>query len=848
MFDSLHGIGKVVGGFSYFHTSLIPIQTFKKIIEKAQLITKVNIENCNIIKLAIDKSSVSMLLYQELEVSHFPELMASHKYLVDFSNEISARSYSKDNPPILHRKELLLPPDHPDIPKFAALTKQLEEAGLFKDSRKIGYKKQWEERLFNAGYKVIDHKLLKLDGSEIPPQTETVDRHKTALTRYALSKPMQTLAKFDFLDGEYTVFDYGCGKGSDVDILTKNDVTANGWDPHFCNDQPRLEADIVNLGFVINVIEDKDERIDAVLGAFRLCRQFLCASVMLGESSADRGRLYRDGVLTSRNTFQKYFSQDEFRSYLRYVLDEEPVAVGPGIFFVFKDKEAEQAFLAKRYRNRKSASRLISRIPKPTRAEKEKVFYEQHEALLSDLWLLWLELGRPPAPEECNHALAVLELFSTWRRALNFLERYQGDEALKLAFETRLEDLTVYFAMRRFDQSRVYADLPDSLKHDVKAFFGSLQKARQQGETLLFSVGDSKNIRETCQHAAEQGFGYLDEEGSLTFHTSNVEALPSVLRVYIACATLVFGDVTSADLLKVHAESGKLSLMMYDDFEGCALPKLLERIKINLPEQRFDYFKYGEQFVPPYLYLKSRFIRDDYPNYTEQREFDKSLASLEGVDVEGYGMPPDKLDAVLKVNRLEVDGMKLARAQTLPALDDPCGAYHTYRDFIECGETQAKLGISNLPMLPDTFNALCDLAVHVVNPVMDYFGGIELTYGFCSRELSKNIKYRVDPSRDQHASHEVNTRNNLICKRLGAACDFIVQDESMLEVAQWVVENTPFDRLYFYGDDKPVHVSYGPEKNGAVVIMTEGQLGRLIPRNIKSDKFIKLDVSNLLSL
>jgi hypothetical protein len=321
-----------------------------------------------------------------------------------------------------------------------------------------------------------------------------------------------------------------------------------------------------------------------------------------------------------------------------------------------------------------------------------------------------------------------------------------------------------------------------------------------------------------------------------------------VLRVYIACATLVFGDVTSADLLKVHAESGKLSLMMYDDFEGCALPKLLERIKINLPEQRFDYFKYGEQFVPPYLYLKSRFIRDDYLNYTEQREFDKSLASLEGVDVEGYGMSPDKLDAVLTVNRLEVDGMKLARAQTLPALDDPCGAYHTYRDFIECGETQAQLGISNLPMLPDTYNALCDLAVHVVNPVMDYFGGIELTYGFCSRELSKHIKYRVDPSRDQHASHEVNTRGNLICKRLGAACDFIVQDESMLEVAQWVVENTPFDRLYFYGDDKPVHVSYGPEKNGAVVIMTEGQLGRLIPRNIKSDKFIKLDVSNLLSL
>ena len=63
---------------------------------------------------------------------------------------------------------------------------------------------------------------------------------------------------------------------------------------------------------------------------------------------------------------------------------------------------------------------------------------------------------------------------------------------------------------------------------------------------------------------------------------------------------------------------------------------------------------------------------------------------------------------------------------------------HSYRDFIACGETQAKTGLSNLPLSPDTYNALYDLAVRIVNPVMDYFGGIELTYGFCSRELSKH--------------------------------------------------------------------------------------------------------------
>ena len=53
--------------------------------------------------------------------------------------------------------------------------------------------------------------------------------------------------------------------------------------------------------------------------------------------------------------------------------------------------------------------------------------------------------------------------------------------------------------------------------------------------------------------------------------------------------------------------------------------------------------------------------------------------------------------------------------------------------------------------------------------------------------------------------------------------DFIVDDESMLEVAQWVVENTPFDRLYFYGGDKPIHASYGPNNDRQIVQMVEGK-------------------------
>ena len=57
-----------------------------------------------------------------------------------------------------------------------------------------------------------------------------------------------------------TYFDYGCGHGADIDYLQRLGFTSGGWDPHFRPDQPQLPADVVNIGYVINVIEDTAER------------------------------------------------------------------------------------------------------------------------------------------------------------------------------------------------------------------------------------------------------------------------------------------------------------------------------------------------------------------------------------------------------------------------------------------------------------------------------------------------------------------------------------------------------------------------------------------------------------
>jgi len=332
--------------------------------------------------------------------------------------------------------------------------------------------------------------------------------------------------------------------------------------------------------------------------------------------------------------------------------------------------------------------------------------------------------------------------------------------------------------------------------------------------------------------------GWLDPGRSLQLHASLVERLPPLLRIYVGAAAVLYGDCRHADLLKIHIASGKVSLMRYDDFEGQALPRLIERVKIRLRDLDIDYFAYGEDYEPPFLYRKSRYINEEFERYPEQLAFDQALDALQLFDLDGYGPPPAQFLEKLARHRWTVEGFELTRPRTLPALDDPCGRFLTFRQLIECGETQAQTELANLPRQPESYDALLELAERVLDPVIEYFGMIRLTYGFCSPELARRIPGRIDPKRDQHAAHERNRLGRPVCERLGAAVDFIVEDESMLEVAQWVVANTPFDRLYFYGDDQPIHVSHGPNQDRQIVLMTAGPSGRLVPRLMSESAFL----------
>jgi len=841
-------LGKKVLNNLYWHTDLSAAQPeeYQARIAKAQTLSQLKAGvDYNIVKYDLNSQMLSLLWYPEFFTDPFPALETSYRIDID-AERVEKRSYQASiNPPILHRKELFIRADDPRIEGFKELTATAEQLGLFENPLRIGFKQAWKNLIAEKGFQLIDHQFVPLGNEEaLLEQNEAklnsnqISRHLTALSRSNLSAPMQCLARHGYLDGSLTVFDYGCGKGDDIRNLSANDITVSGWDPHYAPDQAKLEADIVNLGFVINVIENYQERLAALLGAYALSRQVLVVSAMLINQNTFKGQSFNDGVITQRNTFQKYFSQTELKEFLSDSLETDAIPVAPGIFYLFKDSDAEQRFLLKRQRSQGNVLRLTYRSanPKQPKLSRNEKKYLAYQHLIEPLWQQTLELGRLPEKSEIENLIGIIQSFTTLNKALEFMLSQFDESLLKQARQNHLDDLHIYFALQTFSKCKAHKHLEASLQRDIKAFFGDYKNALDSAITLLYQISNTQLISAACLKATENGLGYLDAEGALLLHSSLVEQLPAILRIYIGCSTILYGDIDQTDLIKIHSQSGKLSLMRYDDFNNKPLPLLIERIKINLRDQLFDLYQYGDDYEPTYLYLKSRYINEDDPRYAEQLNFDEQLSALNLFDFKNHGPKPQQFRYVLTKARWEINGFTLSRSQTPPDLDSRCGRHLSYRQLLECGETQAKTALSNSPKQADSYTALYELASHVLDPVIDYFGMIKLTYGFCSHDLGKHIKGRVAPKLDQHAAHETNSKQNLICPRLGAAVDFIVEDENMREVADWVAENTPFDRLYFYGEDRAIHVSYGPEQKGEYIDLVMTESGKQVPK-VRKYKF-----------
>ena len=154
--------GKRVGGFMYIHKSgqKLIASNYSEAIKKSLPLLR-DFSTWNVIKFNIkNPEQLSFLEYESFEHAEFPSLFRSCQ--VDLQlKKTTIRHHSSDNPPVLHRKELLVHPNHPDREKFQGLTAQLENMGAFENIVKLGTKLRWQAELARLAITVHNHLAIR---------------------------------------------------------------------------------------------------------------------------------------------------------------------------------------------------------------------------------------------------------------------------------------------------------------------------------------------------------------------------------------------------------------------------------------------------------------------------------------------------------------------------------------------------------------------------------------------------------------------------------------------------------------------------------------------------------------
>lgn len=481
--------------------------------------------------------------------------------------------------------------------------------------------------------------------------SQPILRYRTAIRRGTHSRPVYLALAQGLIGTDLSFFDYGCGFGEDVRLLKESGVEAGGWDPHYFPHAPRQAAECVNLGYVLNVIEDPTEREDTLRSAFELARRVLVVSVRI-DNSLNGGTDFSDGLVTNSGSFQKIYTQSEFRAYLQAVLGRKPYMAGLGVAYVFKDDAVESAHLAQ-----------LSIIPPRQKREFLEQFSEDPDG--QKLLEVTRTLGRLPLPSEFEGYPNLQLRFGSRSRIEKLVSDVLNPENLQEIKALKRNGILTYFAMLRLRGVRPppIRLLPPETQADIKLFWPSYKRAMQEGEQFLFSLAKPELIREACL-AAPVGKRLPSD---IYLHRSAEESLPPLLRVLLFAACQVVGNV-EYNIVKIDVDGRKASFLNYKDFDKEAHPVLLHSVRVHLPTATYAIRDYSSSVNPPILHRKEALVDPLYPGYTTFAELTRQEEESGLLSQANIGFR-DTWQHLLAGNDLEIVG-------------------HTLRHTPACGGTQ----------------------------------------------------------------------------------------------------------------------------------------------------------------
>ena len=477
------------------------------------------------------------------------------------------------------------------------------------------------------------------------------NRQRTAISRADYSRPIKAALADGLIAHETTVLDYGCGRGDDVRHLGLRGIRCRGWDPAHPKEGNLGPAEIVNLGYVVNVIEDIEERAQCLARAWSFAERALIVSARLSSETPEFASVapYRDGFVTSIPTFQKFFEQSELKDWIEGHLSQPAVAAGPGVFYVFRDGADRIGFLARRFRRR--GGRFMPSV---------QTSIDEHKDLLQPVIEFFEERGRPPAEDELDNIAPIIKRFGSFRRALHLVARAQDPDAWRKITTARGEDILIFLALSRFDGRPRFGQLPLPVRRDIRAMFSSYARACEEADVALFAVGEMERV---LMAAKSSKVGKLTPS-AIYVHESALDILPPLLRLYEGCARRYIGRVDGANLVKLYTGEPKVSYLSYPDFDSDPHPALAEGMTVHLQTFRVREREYRGSRNPPILHRKETFVAPDHPLHAKFSRLTRQEES------KGLYEEPSRIgtrrgwEETLAEKGLTLRGHRLVRAKT----------------------------------------------------------------------------------------------------------------------------------------------------------------------------------------
>ncbi|TGB44639.1 DNA phosphorothioation-associated putative methyltransferase [Mycolicibacterium peregrinum] len=418
-------------------------------------------------------------------------------------------------------------------------------------------------------------------------QNWSSSRQRTAIGRGDLSMPLRQSLIDEVIRPGLSVLDYGAGRGQDAKRLQQMGISAIGWDPYFSPDTQLLDSNVVLLTYVLNVIEDPVERRSTLEKAWQLAADALVVSTRLKwEMNSVTGEAAGDGIITSRGTFQHFFSPHELRQLVEEVTGKRCVSPVPGVVYAFQKDEDRFAYLAR-----------------GTVAEFEWSKSEDYASAVAELVLFTEKRGRPPLFEEIPADLIPQVGKMSRRAVLEVINKGAATEKFAEGFKRTTLDTLLYLGTSIFSGRVSLGELPLAVQADIKHCFKSYKEACARADRLLVKIRDDKYVRGAMQNSP----GKLTAT-ALYVHRRAVPKMPVVLRLYEFCGSVAAGRPADWNILKLDHRGRRVSWSSYPEFDTNPHPTLDWTYGVEMSSLKAAFQRFGDRENRPLLHRKEEFL------------------------------------------------------------------------------------------------------------------------------------------------------------------------------------------------------------------------------------------------